>query len=142
MFISKKKTTVKELQQLAGYLNFLTRAIVPGQTFTRRMYAKFKGPMNKLKSHHHIRLDLEFKNDSKAWLSFLDGANIDKTHVSAVYRPWVDLDTNIQADELDFFTNASGGTQHGGQGAVLGGNWMAEEWDREFIRRADPSIEY
>ena len=40
-FIDKKKATVKELQQLCGYLNFLNRAIHPGRVFMRRMYAKY-----------------------------------------------------------------------------------------------------
>ena len=41
--IDKKKATVKELECLAGLLNFLHRAIVPGRAFTRRMYSKFAG---------------------------------------------------------------------------------------------------
>ena len=41
--VNKKKATVKQIQSLAGLLNFLNRAIVPGHAFTRRMYAKFTG---------------------------------------------------------------------------------------------------
>ena len=33
-FQDRRKATVKEMQRLAGYLNFLTRAIFPGRTFT------------------------------------------------------------------------------------------------------------
>ena len=33
-----KKVTLKELQQLCGFLNFLGKAIVPGRAFTRRLY--------------------------------------------------------------------------------------------------------
>ena len=33
-----KKLTIKKLQQICGLLNFLSRAIVPGRTFTRRLY--------------------------------------------------------------------------------------------------------
>ena len=40
-FIHKRKATVRELQQLCGYLNFLNRAVFPGRVFTRRMYAKY-----------------------------------------------------------------------------------------------------
>ena len=35
----RKKMKVKEIQQITGILNFLTKAIVPGRVFTRRMYA-------------------------------------------------------------------------------------------------------
>ena len=37
----RKKATVKQLQVLTGYLNFLTKAIVPGRTFTQGIYNKF-----------------------------------------------------------------------------------------------------
>ena len=39
--LDKKKVTVKELQILCGFLNFLTKAIIPGHTFLRRMYSKY-----------------------------------------------------------------------------------------------------
>ena len=63
--ISKCKATVKELQCLSRYLNFLTRAVFPCRTFTRQMYAKFTSTVksNKLKAYHHVTLDQEFKND-------------------------------------------------------------------------------
>ena len=41
--LDKKKATVKELEKLVGFLNFLSKAIVPGRMFTRRMNAKFSG---------------------------------------------------------------------------------------------------
>ena len=53
----KKKITVKQLQVLTGYLNFLTKAIPPGRTFTRRMYAKYANLHPKLKQHHHVAID-------------------------------------------------------------------------------------
>ena len=33
------KATVKQIQQLCGYLNFLCKNILPGRAFTRRLYA-------------------------------------------------------------------------------------------------------
>ena len=45
------KTKLKSLQKLTGFLNFLGKSIVPGRTFTRRLYAYTKGV---LKPHHHI----------------------------------------------------------------------------------------
>ena len=41
--MNKKKATVAELERLAGFLNFLNKAIVPGRTFMHRMYTKFSG---------------------------------------------------------------------------------------------------
>ena len=84
LFCDKKKATVKELQKLAGHLNFINRAVVPGCAFTRRMYAKFAGPLSTLKPYHHIRLDSEFKADCRIWISFL-------TELDSVVRPFIDL---------------------------------------------------
>ena len=66
--MDRKNATVKELQVLMGYLNFLTKAIFAGRTFTHHMYAKFSqciahgiqatgGKQNRsktLKSYHHV----------------------------------------------------------------------------------------
>ena len=57
LFMEKKKSTVKLMEQLAGYLNFLNKAIVPGRAFTRYMYVKFTVSKLKLKLHHHIAVD-------------------------------------------------------------------------------------
>ena len=63
---SSKKTTVKQLQKLCGFLNFLCKVIFPGRTFVRRMYSKFSNVINvkgmaprnaeeyKLRQHHHM----------------------------------------------------------------------------------------
>ena len=82
--LSKKKATVKDIQTLCGYLNFLGKAIFPGRMFTCRMYAKYSCIMQlpstvttgnvesdvqtlqggfKLKQFHHVKLDGEFKKD-------------------------------------------------------------------------------
>ena len=63
LVLSKCKITIKSVQKLTGNLNFLSRAIVPGRTFTRCMYNKLKlwakdGKL--LKAHHHIHVDQEF----------------------------------------------------------------------------------
>ena len=59
--INKRKATVKELQSLCGYLNFLNKAILPGRAFTRHMYSKYAvhwddkpGKKKQLKPYHHI----------------------------------------------------------------------------------------
>ena len=75
--ISKKKVTIKFIQQLTGTLNFLKRAIVPGRAFTRGMYAKLKLTNAKgelLKQHHHIWLSKDFTQDCKVWQKFLCNA--------------------------------------------------------------------
>ena len=65
----KSKTTLRRLQQLCGYLNFLCRCIVPGRMFTRRLYSDLVNK-TKLKPYHHIKITGEMKADLRMWLVF------------------------------------------------------------------------
>ena len=70
----KLKVTIKQLQVLTGYFNFLTKAIHPGRTFTRRMYAQFtqlqagKLGGKPLCPHHHVLVDEELHFDCEIWV--------------------------------------------------------------------------
>ena len=133
----KRKATVKEIQQLAGLLNFLNRAVFAGHAFTRHMYAKFAGIMGKnsqLKSFHHIRLDSEFKSDCRVWLQFLN-ANM----ASVVARPYVNLSANLQLTQLEFFSDASL-NRNLGFGARYDKEWTYAQWPENFVDDYDPSI--
>ena len=137
----RHKVTVKDLQILCGYLNFLNKAIFPGRAFTRRMYTKYagclqQGPDAKLKQYHHIRLDQEFKADCTVWLEFL---NTRANHV--VCQPMVDLTTTITADELLFFSDASA-AEHLGYGCIFWNRWLFGKWEDHFIKQKKPSIAF
>ena len=161
--LHKKKATMGELQTLCGFLNFLNKAVFPGRTFTRRMYSKFSGIMDikmipdrenrvmeedrmltsssfKLKKHHHVRLDAEFKLDCEVWLSFLTDKNI----YNAVSRNMEDLlpklDGNIEPS-IRFTSDASALPQLG-YGCMFDNKWMYGKWDEKFITDQEPSIEY
>ena len=136
----RKRTTIKTLQQVTGTLNFLTRAIVPGHTFTRRIYSKFaqksftsKGQL--LKPYHHVKVDNELKNDCMVWEMFL-------TNQSMVNRPFIDVkefsDTAIQ---LGFTTDASRAFELG-FGCYYDKRWTFGCWEENFIENCDPSIAY
>ena len=88
----RKKATIKQLQVLTSYLNFLAKAIVAGRTFTRHIYAKCaqleKGKNGRrLKPYHHVALDSEFKFDCSIWRVFLSNYRN-----QAVCRPMIDLE--------------------------------------------------
>ena len=138
-FSDGKKVKVKELQELTGYLNFLSKAIFPGQAFTRRMYSKFSNVLSKgsqVKSYHHIRIDKEFRFDCEVWRIFLE---MDKC--TLVCRPMVDLNTVVQASTIGFFTDASGNYSLGFGGAY-DNQWFYGGWDSEFMEFAKPSIAF
>ena len=139
VMVDRRKATVKELKKLAGYLNFLNRAIFPGRVFTRRMYSKFANVIEgkRLRDYHHINLDKEFKEDCKTWLEFLDSNKI-----MSVCRPFVDLSKSKSARTLDFYTDASASLVRGGFEGYYGTKWMAGCWSKEFLINCKPSIEY
>ena len=93
-----KKTTVKLLQRLAGLLNFLCRAIVPGRTFVRRLYHYFN---SNTPPYHHIRVTHDLRHDLGMWQQFL-------CEPTVYYRPFLDYSELLTVDKIDWFTDASG----------------------------------
>ena len=94
-----KKMTIKKLQKMTGLLNFISRAIVPGRTFMRRMYAKFTGRnMMKLKPHYNIKIDKELKANCMSFLM----------EPESICRPFIDFNSRLLANEINFYTDASG----------------------------------
>ena len=131
----KKKTTIKQLQVLTGYLNFLMKAIFPGRTFTRRMYAKFaKLQATGLKAYHHVRIDDEFHFDCEIWRIFL--SNYQSV---TVCRLMLDLEAAVvTAKELFFYSDASA-NQSLGFGAIFRNKWIFAQWENGFIKTTIPA---
>ena len=104
----KKKITIKQLQVLTGYLNFLTKAIYSGRVFTRHIYVKFgKLQLNTktgktLKSHHHVKIDNELRFDCATWRVFLDNFR-----ERVVCHPMIDWDQTVLATDICFYSDAS-----------------------------------
>ena len=139
---AKRKATIKDLQVLTGFLNFLARAIVPSRMFTRQMYAKCQqwkiGKNNKrLKQHHHVKLDSEFMFDCKIWRVFLTNFRN-----KAVCCPMIDLEAaTVMAKQLNFSSDASANVSLG-MGGVYNDHWLFAKWEPGFIKNYSPSIGY
>ena len=136
----KKKATIKQIQVLTGYLNFLTKAIYPGRTFIRRMYAKgnqYKQGRRVLCQYHHVRLDNEFKFDCETWRTFLE-----MHEKTAVCRPMIDVERSTRtAKQLCFYTDVSA-AKNLGMGGIFNSHWFFAKWEHSYIERNKPSIEY
>ena len=147
----KLKATVKELQELCGYLNFLCKAIFPGYPFIRCMYAKYSNCICvvgnskdadtskfHLKAYHHVRIDWEFKADCRIWLEFLENGLIN----DIVNRPMIDiLAPDLTSKQIAFYSDASASKKLG-YGCVLDTKWLWGRWKSEFITEQERSIEY
>ena len=130
---AKKKATVKQLQRLAGILNFLNRAIYPGHAFTRRIYAKFANPL--LKHYHHVCLTQEFRKDCAVWEVFLSDMS------TSLFRPFIDLNGLVSAMDISFTSDASAAKTLG-FGCVYGREWSFGQWPPNFIEECELSIEF
>ena len=129
--LSKKKTTLHDLQKLTGFLNFIGHAIVPRCAFTHRLYSYTSGL---LKPHHHIRMNAEMRADLNLWRKFLH-------HPSIYSRPFADFATGINATEVDMYSDASRNWKLG-FAATFQISWCYSQWDYEFLSTVEPSIEY
>ena len=127
---SNKKATVKDIQRLCGFLNFLCRCVVPGRAFTRRLYSMVSSRMCQ---HHHVRITEEMKMDLEIWRIFLRNPSI-------YCRPFADFEV-VTAKEINMYSDASRNFQKG-FGALCGTSWSCGVWNARFMEQNQPSIEY
>ena len=131
---NNKKATVLKIQKLCGFLNFLCRAVVPGRTFTARLYSLIAKKTG-LKQHHHVRITDEARKDLMVWKQFLQ-------HPEVYCRPFLHFTEGISdADEICMYSDASRNFDLG-FGALCGTSWMYGKWNKEFFERVQPSIEF
>ena len=126
-----KKLTLKQLQRICGYLNFIGKCIIPGRAFTRRLYAYTAD--TKLKPHHHIRVNGEMRSDLSTWKVFLENPSV-------FSRPFMDFSKYWYAEEICMFSDASKKSSRG-FGGWCDQSWMYGIWG-DFIPNCDPSIAY
>lgn len=125
MVQSRKKVTLRELQSLAGSLNFCCRAIPVARAFIRRLYDVMAGVSH---PNHFIRVTKAVKEDIDMWLVFLDLFN--------GYCNFADA-TWLSDSDLHLFTD-SAGAKHG-CAAYLEPHWCYFTWpvcwhDKDIIR--------
>ena len=137
--ILKRKVTIKQIQSLAGLLNFLNKAVIPGRTFTRSLYDNLhirdkKGKL--LKQHHHTYLTKENVLDCQVWMSFLSGILPER-----LCRPFTDFHNEEEYTILQFYTDASLNPKFG-IGGIFNGQWFSQKWEAGFIETYRPSIEF
>ena len=113
----RKVCTRRELESLIRLLNHACKVVRPGRTFLRRMIDLLSatGRTGLGHSHHHIRLNREFRADLAWWRCFLEQWN----GVELIQGPKLD-------PGLEFTSDASG---LWGCGASYGKEWFQYPWD-------------
>ena len=126
------KTTLKKLQQLCGFLNFISKCIVPGRAFTRRLYAYTANTA--LLPHHHLRVNAEMRQDLKTWLIFLN-------HPTAYCAGFIDFSGIKNAEEIRMFSDAAKNPKYG-FGGYCDKDWTFAMWPNNYLETCNPSIQY
>ena len=126
--LSSPSLTVGSLDQFLGKLSFASRVIVPGRTFTRRLW-DLKSRHHHLKPFFRIKLPEDCRKDLLWWRQLLQDWNGRSFFLNTTATP---------ADELGLFTDAS----NVGWGAYFSrgkrfvyGKWSAEEQSRSIQYR-------
>ena len=128
--IHKRKATAAELESLARKLNFVTKVVLAGRSFTKRVYKNFQG----IPKHRHIDLKQLVLTELWMWKLFL-------IH----FRGWKPIiHPSVQKSQtVELFADASGNFNFG-WGAWLPhvGAWMQAQWDVDFFNKFNPSIDF
>ena len=137
--LQKKKVTIKTLQKVCGYLNFLCRCVVLGRAFTRRLYYFTSNKQTSsngkvLQGYHHVRVNKEMREDLVMWQTFI-------AHPSIFCRPFLDFSRVLEAESIRFYMDASGNYSLG-MGGICEQSWFCKMWDTKFVSMVKPSIEY
>ena len=90
---NRERCTLKELQHLLGKLNSASRVIVPGRTFTRRLY---DATCHVTRPYHHVRLSAACRLDMLWWKELLCSWNERSYFLEPEFTPAADL--SVQTD--------------------------------------------
>ena len=96
------------------------------------MYSYTKS--NTLKPHHHVKITAELRADLLMWEQFLH-------HPSVFARPFLDHSSELSVNILDMYSDSLRNPELG-FGAICQHSWMYSQWDSQFIKEYQPSIEY
>ncbi len=119
--LHQRKATIRQLMTVAGFLNFLTRALNFGRQFLWRVYDLIGALQTK--PRWHFVITAEVKADMKMWEGFLSNSPPYKTFVEFLETP---------ATEVGWFTDASRSPDLG-FGCFFNGRWMFQQWPPGLI---------
>ena len=111
-FLDKKRASKKQMQSLAGKLNWACQAIHGGRTFLRRIL----DTQNKSnRPSHKTLLDINFKADILWWIHFMDSFNGKAMFIKFETKHEIVTDACNQ-----------------GGGVVFGGDWEYVNWELDW----------
>ena len=115
--LDKKRCRIRQIQSLAGLLQFACGVVVPGRAFLVRLYNLICGRSN---PNYSVPLNREVKKDLQLWLTFLNEFN-----GVSLYKEQLFLSPQV----LHIYTDASKSL---GCGGVFGKHWFSVPWPSEW----------
>ena len=123
VFISRRKTTVKKIQQLAGSLNFLCQALPAGRPFLASLYRLTRFPNGeKRRAGNHRKLPKETYLDLSMFRFFLDAYAHESLHTVPFLRR-----LEVDQDDIHLYADAAGAPDKG-LGCYYNGQWFQGLW--------------
>ena len=110
---STKSATLKQIQSLAGMLNFACSVLAPARAFSRRLYDLSIGLS---KPFHHRKITNQVRLDLDVWKNFLLHHNTKTFFLDFRF---------LSQDTLQLYTDASSTIGYGG---YFGSRWFAGKW--------------
>ena len=133
----RKTSTVKDIQKLAGHLNFICQAIPAGRTFMSGLYSLLAPSQGeKVRSGHHRRLNKIIHDDLVMFRSFLCEV-APEAHRSIPFL----VKRNVMAEDIQLFADASGNKMLG-VSCIFNDEWSVGYWrDTDIFQLTDnPNI--
>ena len=107
---------MREVQSLAGSLNFACSVVAPGRPFIRRIYQTTWG-LRAPQPDLQVAVSEGMKQDIQVWLSFLDQFN--GVSMFLPNEPVLDIHLNVYVASVK-----------GGFGVVCGTHWLSQSWPK------------
>ena len=127
MIESKKRCVLREVQQLLGLMNYVSRACPPARAYTRRIIDSIKGGRQ---PWHYVNITRAFKEDLQVWKIFLKEFNGDVFWLPSEYEDTYELAT---------YSDASGSI---GFGATFKTHWVQGRWKQTVVLDPKYNIEF
>ena len=135
-FRERKTITCKEIQKVAGSLNFICAAIPAGKVFIADLYKLLRAPDgSKRKQGHHRRITRSVYEDMLVFRTFLVECSQERFRSI----PFMVREKRFNA-EIQLFADAAGAKELG-FGCVFGSRWAYGTWsDTRLFQRMSPNI--
>ena len=124
-----RKSTVRNLQSLAGKFNFISKAIPYSRSFIRSLYDATK----QRPQHHRIDITGTLLKDLRLWNKIL-----------TQFPGWapIILDSDRFQNPIIVYTDAAKHKDLGWGSYETNGRWSQGQWNIDFLNTFDPSIDF